>query len=131
MIENLNDPEGRFLADIVALEQLCQGDHAHLTAKDVALAALEGNRIAQEAMDAAVKTLGWAIAQVITIVAPEIVVVGGGVSLAGEELFFRPLRDYVEQYSFGPLRGSCEIVPAALGEEVVVHGAIAAAADAT
>ena len=64
----------------------------------------------------------------ITLLAPEVVVVGGGVSLLGEELFFAPLRDAVRRYVFPPLAESYEIVPAALGEWVVVHGAIALAA---
>jgi glucokinase len=58
-----------------------------------------------------------------------VVVVGGGVSLAGEKVFFAPLRREVERYVFPPLLGAFEIVPAALGEEVVVHGALALAAE--
>jgi glucokinase len=75
-----------------------------------------------------VQTLGWAIAQVTTIIAPEVIVVGGGVSLLGEELFFKPLRRFAAEYGFPPLAGSYAIVPAALGEEAVVHGAVALAA---
>ncbi len=51
----------------------------------------------------------------------------GGVSLVGEELLFVPLREYASRYAFPPLRGTFEIVPAKLGEEVVVHGALALA----
>ena len=58
----------------------------------------------------------------------DVVVLGGGVSLAGEELFFTPVRRYVGQYVFPPLADSYRIVPAALGEEVVLHGALALAA---
>jgi glucokinase len=54
-------------------------------------------------------------------------VIGGGVPLAGEALFFAPLRQEVERYVFPPLRGTYRIVPAELGEEVVVHGALALA----
>jgi glucokinase len=63
----------------------------------------------------------------ITLLAPEVVVVGGGVSLSGEDLFFTPLRQYVRQYVFPPLFGSYEVVPAHLGEAVVLHGALALA----
>jgi glucokinase len=65
---------------------------------------------------------------VITIVAPSVIVVGGGVSLAGESLFFAPLREEIAKYVFPPLAGTYRIVPAALGEDVVVHGALALAA---
>jgi glucokinase len=102
-----------------------------LTAKLVAQAAGEGNAIACEVLDHAVQALGWAIAQVITITAPEVVVVGGGVSLIGEPLFFAPLRTEVARYVFPPLAGSYRLVPAGLGELAVVHGAIALASAAT
>lgn len=78
----------------------------------------------------AIRTLGWAVAQMITLLAPEVIVIGGGVSLAGEEAFFVPLRDEVERFVFPPLSGTYQIVAAELGEEVVVHGALAAARDA-
>jgi len=75
----------------------------------------------------ATRVLGWGIAQLITLVAPEVVVVGGGVSLVGEEIFFTPLRDAVQQYVFPPLRESYRLLSAELGESVVVHGALALA----
>ena len=65
----------------------------------------------------------------ITLLAPDVVVLGGGVSLAGEALFLEPVRGYVARYVFPPLADSYRIVPAALGEEVVLHGALALAAE--
>jgi glucokinase len=56
--------------------------------------------------------------------------VGGGVSLVGEEIFFKPLREAVQQYVFPPLRDSFQVLPAELGESVVVHGALALARSA-
>jgi glucokinase len=107
----------------------CQGNPQQLSAKAVAEEAAAGNRLAQAAMDRACQALGWAIAQVITLLAVEAVIVGGGVSLAGEAVFFDPLRRYVGHYVFPPLRDSYEILAPRLGEEVVVHGAVAMAAD--
>jgi glucokinase len=104
------------------------GDLERLTAKLVGQAAAEGNTLAVEVLEHACRVLGWAIAQVITLLAPEVVVVGGGVSLLGEELFFDPVRRAVQQYVFPPLANSYQILPAGLGELAVVHGAIALAA---
>ena len=53
---------------------------------------------------------------------------GGIVSLIGPQFFFDPLREAVSRYVFPPLAGSYRLEPAALGEEVVLHGAIAMAA---
>ena len=61
--------------------------------------------------------------------APRRIVIGGGVSLIGEEFWFAPIRRLVERGVFPPFRGGFDIVPAALGEEVVVHGALALARD--
>lgn len=107
----------------------CRGEVDRLTGAIVAQAAEEGNEIAREVLEHAIQTLGWAVAQMITLLAPEIVVVGGGVSLIGPTRFFVPLRRAVARYVFPPLQGSYEIVPAALGELVVVHGAVAIAAN--
>ncbi|MEO8495095.1 MAG: ROK family protein [Planctomycetota bacterium] len=98
-----------------------------VTAKRLADLASSGNSIAKSAVFQATCVLGWAIGQVITITAADVVVVGGGVSLIGEERFFQPLRREVARYVFPPLANAYRIVPAALGEEVVVHGAVALA----
>ncbi len=111
-----------------ALLKLCHNDPQKLSGKMTADAAQAGNALAASAMDRACQALGWGIAQVITLLAIEVVIVGGGVSLAGETVFFAPLRRYVDRYVFPPLRNSYQILPAQLGEEVVVHGAVAMAA---
>jgi glucokinase len=124
-MSDVNDTEQEYIADLLIR---CGYDAERLTSKLVAEAAAEGNEIARQVLDHACQALGWAIAQVITLVAPEVIVVGGGVSLAGEQFFFAPLRAAVGRYVFPPLTNSYKIVPAALGELVVVHGAIALAA---
>jgi len=106
----------------------CDGDVQRLSAKTIAEAASAGNVAAAAVMQCALRALGWAVAQVITLTAAEVVVIGGGVSLIGEQGFFAPLRDEVAQYVFPPLAGHYQIVPAELGEEVVIHGALALAA---
>jgi glucokinase len=45
----------------------------------------------------------------------------------GEQLLFEPLRKLVAERVFKPFAGCYDIVPAALGEEVVVQGALALA----
>ncbi len=122
---HVREAEREFFADLLAR---CNGDPERLTSKMVAQAAAEGNEVAEDVLKHAVRALGWGIAQVITLLAPEIVVVGGGVSLIGEQFFFDPLRKAVADYLFPPLLGSYQITPAQLGEEVVVHGALALAA---
>ena len=104
------------------------GDLNDLTSVQVAGLAQDGNAIARLAIDWSARTLGWAIAQVITVLAPDVVVVGGGVPQMPTELFFTPLGSFVDQYVFPPLRKAYDIRTAELGELVVVHGALALAA---
>ncbi|NQT14890.1 MAG: ROK family protein [Planctomycetes bacterium] len=119
------DAEERDTGDLL---ERCDGQVDRLTAKLIAEAALAGNQLARSAFDHACQAFGWGIAQMATLVAPNVVVVGGGVSLVGDELLFTPLRAHVGRYVFPPLDGTFEIVPSQLGEEVVVHGVLALAA---
>jgi len=121
------DQAGEASGDWHDLRERCAGDFQRLATKAIGEAAMAGNRLAQEQYASAMQVLGWGIAQLITLVAPEVVVVGGGVSLVGEEIFFVPLRAAVQNYVFPPLRESYRLVPAELGESVVVHGALALA----
>ncbi|MBN9521895.1 ROK family protein [bacterium] len=98
-----------------------------LTGKDVAAAARAGDPAALDALDVALDALTEALQQMIKLLCPRRVVIGGGVSLTGDELFFDPLRRRVATNAFPPFAGLTDIVPAALGEEVVVHGALALA----
>ncbi len=111
------------------LLQRCDGDGSRLTTAMITQAAAEGNRLAEDVFAHAVEAFGWGIAQMITLLAPQVVVVGGGVSLVGERRLFVPLRKQVNRYVFPPLRDSFQIVAAELGEETVVHGALALAAE--
>lgn len=74
------------------------------------------------------KYYGVALANAITLLNPDIVVVGGGVARAGEK-FLRPVRDTAKRFVFGPYRRNFRIVRAALGDTVVVTGAALLAAD--
>ncbi|MBM3860330.1 MAG: ROK family protein [Verrucomicrobia bacterium] len=73
-------------------------------------------------VEEAARWYGAAIANAITLLNPDVVVVGGGVSLAGAK-FWRPLRETVRRQVFPPFRNNFKLVPAALGETVVVVGA--------
>jgi glucokinase len=119
--------DDRDARDLVAR---CGGNADLLTAKVVGEAAAAGNQLAIAGLEESLQVLGWAIAQVITLLSPAAVVIGGGVSLMGEDLFYAPVRREVARYVFPPFCGIYQILPAQLGEEMVVHGALALAADA-
>jgi glucokinase len=100
---------------------------AEHSAQDLAALARQGDHEARDILHSAWGTLAEAICHVIALLCPRRIVIGGGVSLMGEKLLFEPLRRMVAERVFKPFAGWTDIVPAALGEEVVVHGAIALA----
>ena len=120
--------ERRFRAGAVlepgsVLHGLCEGDRERLTCAMVAEAARQGDAECLETIDRVAQTAGLALANVIALVHPERVAIGGGVALMGDVLF-DPLRRYVDEKVFEQFRGRYEIVPCALGESVVAVGAL-------
>ncbi len=100
---------------------------AGMTGRDVADAVARGDAAAQTVVDTACGYLADALCHVIALLCPRRIVIGGGVSLMGDVLF-DSLRRKVAERVFQPFADCYEVVPAALGEEVVVHGALRLAA---
>lgn len=123
----IRESSDRTRHDVSELLEACGGSPEGLTTKQIADAALGGNTIAQAAFARAAEVFGWAVAQAVTLLAPNVVVLGGGVPMADESLFLDPVRRHARRYVFPPFRGQFEILRAQLGEEMVVHGAIAMA----
>ena len=96
------------------------------TAADVARLAREGDALAGEVWRETVVCLGLGVAALITILAPERVVIGGGVAMAGDVLF-EPLRREVRHRVKLVAVESVLILPAALGQDVGILGAAAVA----
>lgn len=94
------------------------------TATEVAAAARAGDRLAQAVWDETVAALACGLTSIVNVFEPEIVVLGGGVSRAGEQLL-APVREWVREHAMKPAGGSVEIVAAALGDQVGVVGAAA------
>jgi glucokinase len=111
-----------------AIEQAARaGTGEQVAARDIAQAAEQGDDFAQGVLRCAWTSLAEGICHVIALLCPRRIVIGGGISLMGERVLFQPLRELVAERVFQPFAGCYEIVPAALGEEVVVHGALALA----
>jgi glucokinase len=92
------------------------------TAAELGAAAAAGHPLAEKILEQAATVLGWGLAQATTLTSPERIAIGGGVSLMGESYFER-LRRAWRQFVFPPLADACDLVPAELGEDVVVYGA--------
>ncbi len=122
------DDGGSHAHAIAQLLEPCGGDAGRLTGKIVAEAAAQGNLLARTVLHNALRTYGWALAQVVTLLSPNVLVIGGGVAQMDRNLFLGPLLEQIRQYVMPPLRDTFALRSAELGEDVVVHGALALAA---
>jgi glucokinase len=81
-----------------------------------------GNADAQRIWSDSVRALAAAIASLINILDPEIVIVGGGMVQAGPALF-RPLRAFLDAFEWRPGGARARVVPARLGDRAGAFGA--------
>jgi glucokinase len=113
-----------------SLPQYVKGDLARITAQIVYEAANDGDLFAVELVHDTAKLLGAGVASLVNIFNPEIVVICGGVTLAGDKLF-EPLRSEVRHRAFKPAWEVCKIVPGELTGTAGVYGAAAVFAQRT
>lgn len=104
------------------LFRLCCGDPRNMTVQFVAEAATAGDSAAIEALRRAGHALGVGLTNLIDMLAPTLVVVGGGIVAAGD-LLLEPARAVVRDRAFPPILRSVPIVPAALGDLSGLFGA--------
>ena len=87
------------------------------------ICAAEGDETAKAVVEQYVTYVGAGIVNFVNIFAPEVVLIGGGVSNAGEALI-GPLNDYVRENRFGGHRSpTCPVRRAALGGDAGIIGA--------
>lgn len=96
------------------------------TAADVARAAREGDPLARELFARAAHYVGIGVANLVNLLNPAMVIIGGGVAKAGD-LLFAPVRRIVLEEAFKRPAHAVQIVPAALGDDVGAVGAAAVA----
>jgi glucokinase len=99
------------------------GDPDRLTGEDVARAAADGDALARELLAEVGSWLGQGIADLAAVLDPEVVVIGGGVSVLGETVL-GPARDRLERALPGRgFRPGPKVVAAQLGAQAGLVGA--------
>jgi len=93
-------------------------------AKEIGDAAQAGNREAVEIVDETAQMISAWLGSMISVLDPDMIVIGGGVSRIGEPLFHR-LRDMTPRRTINQFANQTPIVPAMLQENVGVVGAAA------
>lgn len=115
-VEGLQTGEQSLLPDLV------DGELSRITAETVYEGIVAGDAFAREVMRDTAKFLGSGLASLINILNPEMIVISGGVTRAGEHLL-EPLRNEVRRRAFRNAFEACRIVTSDLGSMAGVIGA--------
>jgi glucokinase len=110
------------------LQAMASEEPLGVTAERMALAADAGDTLVAEAIEDCAVWLGIGIANVVTMIHPERVVLGGGLSALGDRLLTPIRRELAARVKMFPSAGT-QVVPASLGELAGFWGAIALARD--
>jgi glucokinase len=86
------------------------------------VAHLDDDELARRVWSKSIRALACGLASLINVLDPELIIIGGGISAAGERLFV-PLRAEMERVEWRPHRRAVKIVPAKLGEYAGAIGA--------
>ena len=95
-----------------------------ISAELVFRAAGEGDSLARKVFQEAAEYIGIGISSLINLFNPEAIVMGGGVSNAGEALF-APIRRTIQERALPQVAENVEILPAKFGDRATVIGAVA------
>ncbi|MBT3313248.1 MAG: ROK family protein [Anaerolineae bacterium] len=106
--------------------QLREISTKNISAKDVAFAAQRGDFLAQQIMEEAGEHLGVALAGLINIFNPDMIIVGGGVAQMGD-ILLEPIRKTVKERSLLSATTNVRITTALLGRRSSSMGAVAQA----
>ena len=105
---------------------LCDGvgDIDKVTAKDLAEAAKNGDRLAIEVYETSGAYLGRGLALLIDLLNPEMIIIGS-IYARCEELLRPKCLETVKKESLAYSLAACEIAPAALGDDIGLYAALA------
>ncbi|HEY8491320.1 MAG TPA: ROK family protein [Dehalococcoidia bacterium] len=109
------------------IRRAVDGDLSRITGETVQEAARAGDPVAREVLREVGTALGVAIANLAYLLNPDVVCVGGGAAAAGD-LILGPARAAVRERTYPEIGQVTRIVPAALGPEAVLRGAVLYAA---
>jgi glucokinase len=111
------------IPDASELLKVVNGDRSQITCALVGKCADAGDETAVAIVDEVACSIAVALANVLALLHPECIAIGGGVGLMGETLL-EPIRRHLDPLVFGPYQGRYRIVPCELGDQVVVVGAL-------
>ena len=105
------------------LYTLIEGKIDSLEAKDIFDAAKEGDQFSLDLVDYEAEYLAMGIGNILNIINPEIVVLSGGVALAGD-ILMNPLKEKLPKYALAVVTKDIKFVQGVLGNQAGIKGSI-------
>lgn len=105
------------------LYTMIEGKLDTLEAKDIFDAAKEGDEFSLDLVDYEAEYLAMGIGNILNIINPEKIVLGGGVAMAGE-ILMNPMKEKLKKYALPVTLKNIEIVQGILGNEAGIKGAV-------
>ncbi len=110
-------PESRLWDDVDSLDDV--------SGKTAFIAARQGDKVAMRIVREYIKSLGEGIVNIVNLLRPEVVMIGGGISNEGDNLIL-PVKRFVYRNIYASRRyAPLQIVKATLGNDAGVYGAAA------
>lgn len=116
LIEKFDEGHSSIIQDWVGL------DHNKISAKMISQAYDLGDQVAMDVMHETGRILGFGLSNVINILNPEVIIVGGGMSDAGDRLL-STVRETTSKHALKLSSSACKIIQAKLGGRAGVIGA--------
>jgi glucokinase len=105
-----------------SISDLVKGNLDDITAETVAEAARRNDVLAKKVIDSTIKYLSMGIANIVSILNPRMIVLGGGLFQAGD-LFLDPIRTEFRRWAQPIAAKNVKIELSSLGEDAGLYGA--------
>ncbi len=105
------------------LPDLAKGDLSRVTSGVLAKAVARGDKLTISVLKRAMKSLGIGVANIVNLLGPEVIILGGGVIEALDDKWLDRVRKVAQKYAMPNAMEGVKIVRAQLGDDAVVLGA--------
>ncbi len=112
------------------IARLVDGDPKRISAEEVVAAARRGDALALELLHRAARYIGMAVAGLIGVFNPTLVIIAGGVGRA-DDLLLEPIAQAASAHALPDLFRGVEIAPSGLGDDAGLLGAALLAAESS
>lgn len=111
-----------YVPESSALIEMCKGDRKTITTLMLGTAAAGGDKFSLEEIDRVARGYSIGLSNVITLIHPQVISIGGGVANMGE-ILLEPIRRYTDEKVFISAKGKYSIVKCKYGDDAVPLGA--------